>query len=103
MKKKINLKPKIPILLKSITYKSKPKATIGWKQSGSTATIGWTQSGSTSHTQLQPITSVDGQSIDGQLVELVIEQTNCSYSEAINALKNNNNDVVNAIIELTEV
>jgi NACalpha-BTF3-like transcription factor len=34
-------------------------------------------------------------------VDLVISQASCTKAEAVNALKNNHNDIVNAIIELT--
>jgi len=79
--KKIPMKPqKIPILLKST---HQPTAMIGWTQSNPPAT--------------SSTTSTD----DQKIIELVMEQTECSYSEAIKALKNNNNDVVNAILELS--
>ena len=34
-------------------------------------------------------------------IELVVSQANVSRSKAIKALKNNSNDIVNAIMELT--
>ncbi len=40
---------------------------------------------------------------DEQDIQLVMNQTNCTREEAINALNNNNNNLVNAIMELTMV
>ena len=42
---------------------------------------------------------VDG--LDEKDIELVISQTMAERSKAIQALKNNNNDIVNAIMELS--
>ena len=36
-----------------------------------------------------------------EYIELVISQTNCSRAQPVKALKNNDNDIVNAIMELT--
>lgn len=36
-------------------------------------------------------------------IRLVMEQTNCSYDRAKNALKNSNWDLVNAIFEIEEI
>jgi nascent polypeptide-associated complex subunit alpha len=44
---------------------------------------------------------VDEEGVDAKDVDLVIAQIGCSRAKAITALKNNDNDVVNAIMELT--
>ncbi|KAH8250459.1 hypothetical protein KR038_002189 [Drosophila bunnanda] len=46
---------------------------------------------------------VDDAGIDEKDIELVITQANTTRPKAIKALKNNNNDIVNAIMELTIV
>jgi nascent polypeptide-associated complex subunit alpha len=44
---------------------------------------------------------VDMTGVDAKDVELVVGQAGCSKAEAVKALKNNENDIVNAIMELT--
>lgn len=44
---------------------------------------------------------VDETGVDEKDIDLVITQANTSRAKAIRALKNNNNDIVNAIMELT--
>lgn len=44
---------------------------------------------------------VDETGVDEKDIELVITQANTTRAKAIKALKNNNNDIVNAIMELT--
>ncbi|KAI8082479.1 NAC domain-containing protein [Gilbertella persicaria] len=44
---------------------------------------------------------VDATGVEEKDIELVVSQANVSRSKAVKALKNNNNDVVNAIMELT--
>ena len=44
---------------------------------------------------------VDETGVDPKDIELVISQAACSRSAAVKALKNNENDIVNAIMELT--
>lgn len=44
-------------------------------------------------------TNEDG--VEGKDIELVMQQANVSRNKAVKALKNNNNDIVNAIMELT--
>ena len=44
---------------------------------------------------------VDAEGVDEKDIELVIQQANCSRSKAVKALKNNDNDIVNSIMELT--
>ncbi|CAO3674850.1 unnamed protein product [Umbelopsis vinacea] len=44
---------------------------------------------------------VDATGVEEKDIELVVSQANVSRSKAIKALKNNNNDIVNAIMELT--
>lgn len=44
---------------------------------------------------------VDETGVDEKDIELVITQANTTRAKAIRALKNNNNDIVNAIMELT--
>ncbi|XP_072020906.1 nascent polypeptide-associated complex subunit alpha-like [Amphiura filiformis] len=44
---------------------------------------------------------VEEGNVEGKDIELVMQQANVSRSKAIKALKNNNNDIVNAIMELT--
>ncbi|EDW47627.1 nascent polypeptide-associated complex subunit alpha [Drosophila sechellia] len=44
---------------------------------------------------------VDDTGVDDKDIELVITQANTTRAKAIKALKNNNNDIVNAIMELT--
>lgn len=44
---------------------------------------------------------VDETGVEPKDIELVISQANVSRSKAVKALKNNNNDIVNAIMELT--
>ena len=44
---------------------------------------------------------IDETGVDEKDIELVITQANTTRAKAIRALKNNNNDIVNAIMELT--
>jgi len=44
---------------------------------------------------------VDADGIEDKDIDLVIQQANCSRNKAIKALKKNNSDIVNAIMELT--
>jgi nascent polypeptide-associated complex subunit alpha len=44
---------------------------------------------------------VDATGVDEKNIDLVVEQAKCSRNKAIKALKNNENDVVNSIMELT--
>ena len=44
---------------------------------------------------------VDETGVDPKDIELVINQTSCSRAKAVTALKNSDNDIVNAIMELT--
>ena len=44
---------------------------------------------------------VDETGVDPKDIELVVSQAGCSRGAAVKALKNNDNDIVNAIMELT--
>jgi nascent polypeptide-associated complex subunit alpha len=44
---------------------------------------------------------VDEQGVESKDIELVMSQANVTRHKAVKALKNNNNDIVNAIMELT--
>ena len=44
---------------------------------------------------------VDETGVDSKDIELVVGQTGCTRAKAVAALKNNENDIVNAIMELT--
>ena len=44
---------------------------------------------------------IDESGVEAKDIELVMSQANVSRSKAVKALKNNNNDIVNAIMELT--
>lgn len=44
---------------------------------------------------------VDETGVDQKDIELVVSQAGCSRSAAVKALRNNDNDIVNAIMELT--
>jgi nascent polypeptide-associated complex subunit alpha len=44
---------------------------------------------------------VDETGVDEKDIDLVMSQANVTRAKAIRALKNNNNDIVNAIMELT--
>ncbi|XP_038058410.1 nascent polypeptide-associated complex subunit alpha-like [Patiria miniata] len=44
---------------------------------------------------------VDETGVEAKDIELVVQQANVSRSKAVKALKNNDNDIVNAIMELT--
>ncbi len=44
---------------------------------------------------------VDESGVESKDIELVVVQANVTRSKAVKALKNNNNDIVNAIMELT--
>ncbi|KAI8482993.1 hypothetical protein Bbelb_392930 [Branchiostoma belcheri] len=46
-------------------------------------------------------TAVDDSGVEPKDIELVMSQANISRAKAVKALKNNNNDIVNAIMELT--
>lgn len=45
--------------------------------------------------------NVDETGIDPKDIALVIDQAHCTRAQAVAALRNNNNDLVNAIMELT--
>jgi NACalpha-BTF3-like transcription factor len=51
---------------------------------------------------LQPSDNIDEVGIDANDIELVMNQVNCSRKQAINALRRNNNDVVNAVMSMIE-
>ena len=44
---------------------------------------------------------VDATGVEDKDIDLVIQQANCNRNKAIKALKKNNGDIVNAIMELT--
>ena len=44
---------------------------------------------------------VDMTGVDAENVDLVVREAGCSKAEAVKALKNNENDIVNAIMDLT--
>lgn len=44
---------------------------------------------------------VDAEGVEDKDIDLVIQQANCNRNKAIKALKKNNGDIVNAIMELT--
>ena len=44
---------------------------------------------------------ISAEGVEEKDVELVMQQSGCSKAKAIAALKNNQNDIVNAIMELT--
>ncbi len=44
---------------------------------------------------------VDATGVEEKDIELVMSQANVSRAKAVRALKNNTNDIVNAIMELT--
>eukprot|EP00614_Pseudopedinella_elastica_P011586 CAMPEP_0172585096 /NCGR_PEP_ID=MMETSP1068-20121228/4559_1 /TAXON_ID=35684 /ORGANISM="Pseudopedinella elastica, Strain CCMP716" /LENGTH=189 /DNA_ID=CAMNT_0013379443 /DNA_START=87 /DNA_END=656 /DNA_ORIENTATION=- len=46
---------------------------------------------------------VDETGVDAKDIELVISQASCTRAQAVSALKNNNGDIVNAIMELTDM
>merc|ERR1712150_125640 len=50
---------------------------------------------------IQDDDEVDATGVEAKDIELVMSQANVSRSKAIKALKNNTNDIVNAIMELT--
>jgi len=50
---------------------------------------------------VEDLDDIDMTDINAQDVDLVIGQARCSHARAVNALKNNDNDIVNAIMELT--
>ncbi|CAH1763804.1 6402_t:CDS:2 [Entrophospora sp. SA101] len=43
---------------------------------------------------------IDETNVEAKDIELVMQHTNCSRAKAVKALKNNNSDIVNAIMEL---
>lgn len=45
--------------------------------------------------------NVDTSGVDEKDIDLVMQQANCTKGKAVKALKNNDNDIVNAIMELT--
>jgi nascent polypeptide-associated complex subunit alpha len=45
--------------------------------------------------------TVDETGIDAKDIALVMDQAHCTRAQAVTALRNNNNDLVNAIMELT--
>lgn len=45
--------------------------------------------------------AVNEDGIDAKDIALVIDQAHCTRAQAVTALRNNNNDLVNAIMELT--
>ena len=44
---------------------------------------------------------LDESGVDPKDIALVVDQAHCTRAQAIAALRNNNNDLVNAIMELT--
>ena len=45
--------------------------------------------------------AVDVEGLEEKDIDLVVQQANCSKSKAVKSLRNNNGDIVNAIMELT--
>lgn len=48
-----------------------------------------------------PEGDVDETGVDAKDIDLVVGQAGCTRAQAVKALKNNDNDIVNAIMELT--
>jgi len=48
-----------------------------------------------------PEESVDDEGVESKDIELVMSQAGCSKAKAVKALKENDNDLVNAIMSLT--
>lgn len=46
---------------------------------------------------------IDETGVDGKDIDLVISQASCTRAQAVTALKNNDGDIVNAIMELTDM
>jgi nascent polypeptide-associated complex subunit alpha len=59
------------------------------------------QSGSSDSAPAADEEVVDDSGIDPKDIALVVDQAHCTRSQAVTALRNNNNDLVNAIMELT--
>merc|ERR1712173_575938 len=49
----------------------------------------------------QDAADVDTGGLEDKDIDLVIQQANCSKAKAVKSLRNNNGDIVNAIMELT--
>lgn len=62
---------------------------------------GTTLGGSTIQEEDEGDEDVDATGVEDKDVDLVMSQANVTRAKAIKALKNNDNDIVNAIMELT--
>ena len=77
------------------------------KQGQQQAAQQYNQPPATTTTETKPVvtssddTDVDDTGVDPKDIELVVGQAGCTRAQAITALKNNENDIVNAIMELT--
>ena len=48
-----------------------------------------------------PLSQIDETGVEAKDIELVMQQANCSKGKAVKALKKCDNDIVNAIMDLT--
>jgi nascent polypeptide-associated complex subunit alpha len=51
--------------------------------------------------EVEETEDVDEEGVEAKDIELVMQQANVSRGKAVKALKSNENDIVNAIMELT--
>merc|ERR1711992_15659 len=68
---------------------------------GGTGTTGAVPGGQPAIPEDDEDEEIDEEGVEGNDIDLVMSQANVSRSKAVKALKNNSNDVVNAIMELT--
>jgi nascent polypeptide-associated complex subunit alpha len=68
---------------------------------GATGTTGAVPGGQPAIPEEDDDEEVDAEGVEDKDIELVMSQANVSRSKAVKALKNNSNDIVNAIMELT--
>ncbi|KAI6075453.1 NAC-alpha domain-containing protein 1-like protein [Aix galericulata] len=85
----------------TIKEESEEEEEVGWVGKGFLGTPWWDFSGGRGVTAPSPIPQVDETGLEVRDIELVMAQANVSRPKAVRALRHNNNDIVNAIMELT--
>jgi nascent polypeptide-associated complex subunit alpha len=84
--------------VEDLTQQNQQAAAQQYNQAPPTSTI---QSKPVSVASSSSNEKVDETGVDPKDIELVVGQAGCTRAQAVTALKNNDNDIVNAIMELT--
>merc|ERR1719382_2121067 len=88
--------------IEDLSQQAQMKAAEQFKAAEASAPNEMGGSGTTGHAAIpEEDDEVDETGVEAKDIELVMSQANVSRGKAVKALKNNENDIVNAIMELT--